>query len=144
MRVIAVTPVIGAGAYGSADAVGGLLTFSKALIAPRFDGEIVGLTLVDRSASDAALALQLFDRTFTPTDDNDAYDPSDGDIANAIANIPIATTDYIGGASNSVASKALAIPIDALGEDLFGQLCLTAGTPTFGVGALTIKLMMRA
>lgn len=142
MRVITVSPTIATGAYSANDAVGGLLTFVNALNQPRFAGEIVGLTVIDRAAQDAPLVLQLFDRTFTPTADLDPYNPSDADIANAIANIPIAAADYFGGSGNTVAIISLSIPVDIGAGSLFGQL-FTQGTPTYGADdALTLKLLM--
>ena len=143
MREIQVEPVISAGIYAAGDAVGGLLTFTNALNAPAFSGEIVGCTIIDRAAQGAELLLQLFRSTFTPTADQALYDPSDADIANAIANVSVLAADYFGGTSNAVAIVPLALPVDGVGKSLFGQLC-TQGTPTYGaVDALSVKLLMR-
>lgn len=142
MRVITVSPTIATGAYSAGDAVGGLLDFANALNQPHFAGEIVGLAVIDRAGQDAPLVLQLFDRTFTPTADLDPYNPSDADIANAVANIPILAADYFGGASNTIAIVSLALPVDGVAGSLFGQL-FTQGTPTYGADdALTLKLLM--
>ncbi len=144
MREIVVTPVITAGAYSAADAVGGLLTFPNALIAPAFAGEIVGAVLIDQAAQDAAMVLQLFHTTFTPTADNAAYAPSDVDIVNAIANIPFLAADYFGGTLNTIAIRSLSLPVDGVAGSLFGQL-FTQGTPTYvAVDDLTVKLLMKA
>ncbi len=144
MRQVIVSPTIAATAYTADDAVGGLLTFPNALLAPHFAGEIVGITVIDRAAQDAALVLQLFDQTFTPTADLDPYNPSDADLANAVANVVIPAANYAGGAGNSLAFVPLAIPVDGISGSLFGQL-FTSGTPTYGVAtALTLKLLMRA
>ena len=144
MHVVTVSPTISTAIYASGDAVGGLLTFANAVRKTSFTGTIVAATLIDAGAQSAALVLQLFDRTFTPTADQAAYAPSDADIVNAIANIPFATADYVGGSANKVAHvRNLGIPLVCLASDLFGQLFLTAGTPTFpGDDNLTVKLFI--
>lgn len=148
IRRLAVTPTISAAlAYTAADAVGGKLEFALAGQYNGKSGVIVGLAIIDRSTQAAGLTLQLFDRDFTPTADNAAYNPSDADIANAIGNIAVATSDYAGGSGNKVATKGgLAVPFklsDAGTGSLFGQL-FTQGTPTYAsTGDLTVVLYVR-
>ena len=144
MRVITLTPVIDTNAYADGDAVGGLLTFPKVALAPLFDAEILGATLIDVGDQGAAMTLALFDRAFTPTANNAAYAPTDADIVNALANIVFPAADHLGGTINLVASVRLNQPIVLNGTDLFGQL-FTQGTPTYAaVTNLHLKLFLRS
>ncbi len=141
---IAATPTITAGAYSALDAVGGLLTFAGA--ARVTGGSILIHTVVvtDLAKVSAALVLVLFDRTFTATADNGAFDPSDADLANCIGSIPIATTDYQALNDNGVATvRGVGLgPLTLLGTSLFGQLMLPSGSaPTYASTAdLTVKV----
>lgn len=116
-------------AYTAKDAVGGLLTFANA--ARTSGGTIIieSVAVIDNSQQMPALDLVLFDRTFSASTDNAAFDPTDADLANVIGVIPIASwADFN---DNSVATRyglGLAAKLD--GTSLFGQL-VTRSTPTF-------------
>lgn len=140
-KIPLVVPGVTATPYTAGDAVGTLLEFPLALGYPGKSGVIVGIEIIDKSLNAAPLILQLFDRTFTNTADNAAYNPSDADIVNALGNITVASADYNGGTGNKVGTKSASLPfvLPAGGTSLFGQL-FTSGTPTYAAGDLTVVL----
>ncbi len=123
------TPTIDTAIYAAGDAVGGLLTFTNAV---RFSGgglRIRKVLLVDKDQEQAPFDLVLFDRTFTNTADQAAFDPTDADLANIVAVVPISV--YANFNDNAVGfSPDLDWPVLLNGTSLFGQL-VTRGTPTF-------------
>lgn len=129
---ISVTPTITAGAYAAGDAVGGLLTFANAASVYKGDGRVTKVVISDKGAQKAALDLYLFDRTFTETADNAAWDPTDADILNQIGVIHILAAEYGQGADNAVSSTDcdLDFVLVSGGTSLFGQL-VAVGTPTY-------------
>lgn len=137
---IAVTPTISASAvYAVGDAVGGLLTFANAA---RFSGgglRLKQVTLIDKTPQLAPASLVLFDRTFTATADNAAFNPSDADMANVLTVVPLG--NYVAFPANAVAvAPDLDLPILLNGTSLFGQL-FTWSTPVYGTTAdLTVVL----
>lgn len=137
-------------AYTAGDAVGGLLTFSSAVRASGGTCYLESATVLDKAKQTAAgLELWLFDRTFTNTADNAAFDVSDSDLANCLGMIEFAAGD---GASTSTTAtlytwpQSVGIgpyPLVLNGTDLFGQL-VTRGTPTFAsTSDIVISLMLR-
>ena len=135
------TPTITAGAYSAKDAVGGLLTFANAARVSGGTIRIESVVVTDLSIQAADLVLALFDRTFTATADNDAFDPSDADLANCLGYIRINNSDYATFADNCVATlKGVGLSVKLNGTSLFGQLMCT-GTPTYAsTGDLVVKL----
>lgn len=141
-REIIQTPVITAGAYHAGDAVGGLLTFADAASVYKGDGKITKVVIVDDAKQTAVLDLWLYDRAFTPTADNAAWDPSDADNQHCLGVIHILAADYGPGADNMVASVDcdFDFTLVAGGTSLFGQLACI-GAPTYAaVDDLTVKL----
>lgn len=142
---IAQTPTITAGAYAAADAVGGLLTFAQAVSVYKGDARIVKVVVIDDAMQDENLILHLFDRTFTPMADNDAWTPSDADMQNSIGSIEIPVAAYFAGANNSKATVLVIFDFALVsgGTSLFGQLeCV--GTPTYSAtDDLTVKLTVQ-
>jgi len=118
---ISLTPTISTSAYTAGDAVGGLLTFANAA---RFSGggiRINSVVIVDKDQELAPFDLVLFDRTFTATADNAVFAPSDADLANCIAVIPILS--YANFSTNAVAySTGPEVAAVLNGTSLFGQL----------------------
>ena len=144
--VISATPEITAGAYSAGDAVGGLLTFTSALIrnnnnGGKNSGKIESAVLIDNAKQDADIELWLFDSTFPATGDNDAFAPSDADLLKLIGVIPFTT--YYDGSTNSVAPVAdvgIRVVVAADATSLFGQL-VTRGTPTYAsTSDITVRL----
>ena len=130
---ISQTPTITAGAYSAGDAVGGLLTFANAASVYKGDGRITKVVIIDDAKQAAHLVLALFDRTFTPTADNGAWDPSDADNQNCIGTIDIPAANYGPGADNNVAYVECDFDFVLVsgGTSLFGQLYLVTSTPTY-------------
>lgn len=131
--VIGQTPTVSTGAYSAKDAVGGLLTFASAARIANGQGIVNTLTIIDDDSEAAGLELWLYDRTFTATADNAAFDPTDADNENLVGVVPISTADYYAAADNSVASVrgvGLEYACGSAGTTLYGQLKAT-GTPTY-------------
>jgi hypothetical protein len=97
------TPVITAGAYSAADAVGGKLEFENVCSVYKNTGAIVQAHIKDNAKQDALLYLVLFDRDFTATADNAPMTISDADLLNVVMVLEFAVADYIDFASNSIA-----------------------------------------
>lgn len=134
--IITITPTVTAGAYSANNAVGGLLTFTSRMFTPNKTGVLLSISIVDAASQNAALELVLFDRSFTATADNDAFAPSDADLANCLGVIPIAAGDYYTFSSNSVATiRSVGLGVKSAGTThgdlaIYGQL-VTRGTPTY-------------
>lgn len=150
-RIIQVSPTVTAGAYSANDALGGLLVFKDALLPGEQTGVILTVTLQDNASQDIATDLVLFNQTFTATADNDAFAPSDADLANCLGVISIAAGDYATFSANSIATVRNAgfgvKSVDVAGTktgaeagdgNLYGQL-VTRGTPTY-VATTDIKV----
>jgi hypothetical protein len=127
---IAQTPTISTGIYAAGDAVGGLLTFTGAARYSGGGGIIQSVAILDLDQERAPLELVLFNQSFTNSADNAAFDPSDADLANIVAVIPI--SQWFNFFDNAVGVAAnLAVPFQLAGTaNLFGQL-VTRGTPTY-------------
>ena len=136
------TPVITAGAEHAGDALGGLLTFVNAASVYKGDGRITKVVIVDDAAQAGVIDLWLYDRTFTATADNAAWDPTDADNQHCIGVIHILAADYGPGADNTVASVDcdFAFTLVAGGTSLFGQLCLIGGKTYVAVDDITVKI----
>ena len=139
------TPTISAaGIYAAGEAVGGLLTFTGAVDGTVLSGTITKVVIVDDDNEKSPLELVLFDRTFTATADNAAFDPTDADMENCIGVVFITTAAYSSFNDNSVAT-VVDQPLDIVlaGTSLFGQL-ITRGTPTYTATTdITVKLVIR-
>ena len=139
LRKLTVTPTIDTAIYAAGDALGGLLEFEDARTAFARSGYICGALLKDNSKLNQLIYLALFDRTFTPSADQAAFDPSDADLANLVSIIRFEAADYASFADNSAAmvgydSLEVNLPFVLVegGTSLFGQLYLGAGmTPTY-------------
>jgi len=144
-KTIAQQPTVTAGAYSANDAVGGLLTFANACEKGRRSGIVQSVVIIDEAKQSVALELHLYNRTFTPTADNAAVDPTDADLANYVGSVKIATGDYTDFADNSaatVATSGLGFELVSGGTSLFGQL-VTRGTPTYAAtDDVTVKIVI--
>lgn len=128
-----------AGAYSAGDAVGGIIEFTNVARVAGEGSVLKNLLIIDYAKQDAELELWLFDRTFTPATDNDAWDPSDADLAFLVAVISTADGSYFDATDNSVADVEASKRVEPLSTSLFGQL-VTRGTPTYSDGDLALKL----
>lgn len=149
-RWVTAKPTIVPAAYGNGDAIGGLLTFANVCSAfePEFD--VHQALLIDNNKQNAIVRLILFDRTFTPTADNAAEDPSDTDLQNVIGFVSWLAADYLSLSDNSVAMGGasttspihLSMKLVDGGVNLYGQL-ISYGTPTYAAADdLTVKLLI--
>lgn len=124
------TPAISTAVYAAKDAVGGLLTFAGAARAVGGSCRIEAVQIVDKGQQRAQLDLVLFDRAFTAPTDNAIFAPTDAELSNVVAVVPIFGGDYADFSTNSVAHKVAGVEILLNGTDLFGAL-VTRGTPTY-------------
>ena len=84
--------------YSPGDAVGGLLTFANAGRTPGGAGEIVGLNIASTQSGVFAtnlVQLWLFDRSFTPTIDNEQFDMAVTEVDDLVSVISGSQTDPI-------------------------------------------------
>ena len=101
------------------------------------------VTITDLADVKAALTLVLFDRTFTATSDNAAFDPSDADLPEYRRVVNIAASDYADFNDNAAAVRGnLGIVATLSRTSLFGQLMLPGGSaPTYAsTSDLTVKV----
>jgi len=116
-------------AYTAKDAVGGKLTFANAARSSGGSITIQTAVIIDRSQQMPVVEHVLFDRDFTASSDNAAFDPTDADLAYCIGVIRI--SDYADFNDNAVAVRAgIGLTAKLEGTDLYGQL-VTRSTPTF-------------
>lgn len=150
IKLVTAKPTIVPAAYSSGDAIGGMLTFEDVVGAFEPSARIVSAILIDNAKQSALIRLLLFDRTFTPTADNAAMDPSDADLQNCLGYIAFAAADYMALNDSSIAQKggdlsaALRFEFRLVdgGTDLYGQL-VSYGTPTYvAADDLTVKLLI--
>jgi len=142
--VVTATPTITAGAYSAADALGGKLTFASAVRVSGGSGVIYGVVITDAAKQDAEIEIVLFDRDFTATNDNAAFDPSDADLANIIGVIPVYASDYFDFNDNSVAcvrSVGMPFVVDS-GTSLYGQMVIRDGDTYAATDDITVKLLI--
>jgi hypothetical protein len=145
------TPVITAGAYSAADAVGGKIEFENVCSVYKNTGAIVQAHIKDNAKQDALLYLVLFDRDFTATADNAPMTISDADLLNVVMVLEFAVADYIDFASNSIAlvdpaNYMLLHPFELVegGTSLFGQLFVKTSTPTYAAtNDLRVELVIK-
>jgi len=122
--VVSTTP-----AYTAKDAVGGKLTFANAARSSGGSITVQAVVVVDRSQQMPALELVLFDRDFTASNDNAAFDPTDADLAYCVGVVKIG--DWSDFSDNAVAVRTgIGLAAKLEGTDLYGQL-VTRSTPTF-------------
>lgn len=147
---IQVTPVIDTSAYATGDCLGPLQTVTGACRFSGGGGEILAVTIVDKTqAQRAAIDLLFFDRTVTTAANNAPFQCSDADMLFSLGLIAVATGDYNtawpGTPLNSLATKVLATPhpIITSATDLFMQ-AIVRGTPTYtSTSDIVISLVIR-
>lgn len=131
---ISVTPTITAGAYGSGDCLGGLMTFANAARVSGGSGIVQSICVLDKTqAQRAAMDLLFFDRSVTVAGDNNPVATSDGDMANCLGVVQIGpyNSAWPGTPLNSFASLFnVGLPFVLNGTDLFVQAVVRA-TPTY-------------
>lgn len=125
------TPTISTSAYAEKDAVGDLLTFSNAVRASGGSCRIDAVQIVDKDQELADLDLVLFDRSITAPTDNAVFDPTDAELGNVVATVPITQGHYAEFNDNAVAAVPGPGVVAVLnGTDLYGVL-VARSTPTY-------------
>jgi hypothetical protein len=126
-------------AYTAGDAMGGLLTFTGAVLAAGGSGVVLSATALCKTpALLPILELWLFKVTFTPTADNSPFAPSDADMANCIGVIPIAA--WYDDTANSIAVWRGVHPMVLTGTSLFGQLVTRTAVTLGSTSDITVGL----
>lgn len=140
--VVSATPTLDTNAYASGDCLHtAVIEFALALPASH-TGFVEKMVIVDALAQSQPCELWLFKSTVTPAAANAAHSISDADALLCIG--VISSGPYYASALNSVSvAKALSLAINTTGTSLFGIL-VTRGTPTYGVGSLTVSLLITA
>jgi hypothetical protein len=129
VRLVAFPTVSTTPAYTAKDAVGGKLTFANAARSTGGSITIQSVIVADKSQQQPSLELVLFDRDFTASSDNAAFDPADTDLTYIVGVIPV--SNWFDFNDNSVATRhGLQVAAKLEGTDLYGQL-VTRSTPTF-------------
>lgn len=142
-KVVTATPSVDkTNAYANGDLVGGKLEFSDAGRHSVRSGKVVAVTVVDDGKQAANLDVLFFeaDPTNTTFSDNDAFDPADADLQNAVGFVQI--TNYSQLNDNAVGfNQSLCVPflLDT-GSTLYGAI-VSRGTPTYTAkDDLTVRL----
>jgi len=129
VRLVAFPTVSTSPAYTAKDAVGGKLTFANAARSTGGSITIQSVIVADKSQQQPSLELVLFDRDFTASSDNAAFDPADTDLPYVVGVIPV--SNWYDFNDNSIATRhGLQVAAKLEGTDLYGQL-VTRTTPTF-------------
>ena len=140
--VISLTPTISASAaYAVGDQVGDLKELSNAMDDSSGTGEILSISVVDKSTQSMALDVLLFnDKPVVTSTDNISLNIADSEMASKFLGVVrVATSDYLTLAANTVATvKNVNVLVNAVkssdnttGRSLWAIL-RSAGTSTFG------------
>lgn len=142
---IAATTTIDGAAYAAKDAIGGNLSFANAARAAGGSGVIEAVIMKDLHQQMAAMDLIIASAALTASNNN-AFDPSDAEVATILGRIAIAATDYADFNDNSVMYKGnLNIPYVCGGATttLYGQL-VSRGTPDYAAdGDIAVTIIVR-
>ena len=134
------TPTVATTGHDVGRAVGGKLTFAD-VIAEGNHGMIVGCRLLDKSRQSVPLELWLFRGDFTPSGDNSLFAPSDSDLENLTAVVPV--TDWFVTPENSIGQAEnlpLSFVLNSGDRALYGQL-VARGKPQYASStAIVVEL----
>ena len=135
-RIIKVDPVVSATAYSANDNVGGRLALGSVTI----PAKLQSLTVIDRSAQAAVLEVLIFEKTpeASTITDNAALTLNAADVGNIVARIPVAAADYAAAVNGVRVANLSNLQRIVKGTSLTAVL-VTTGTPTYALGALTLK-----
>jgi hypothetical protein len=133
---VQITPTINTAIYASGDELGTLQTITNAARFTGGGGFVRSITVLDKTqAQRSAIDVLFFDRSISVAGNNNAFAPSDADMANCLGVVAIATGDYntawAGTPTNSVATKLVVdFPFVCSATSLFA-LAVVRGTPTY-------------
>lgn len=135
-RIITASPVVSTTAYAANDVVGGVVSLGPVVIPTKLQS----VTVIDRSAQAAALEIVLFEKmpTASTLTDNAAPVLAAAEVGNIVARVPVAAADYAA-AINGVRVATLANLQRFVKGTSLSAVLVTSGTPTYALGALTLK-----
>lgn len=135
-RIITASPTVSTTAYAANDVVGGVVSLGSVVIPTKLQS----VTVIDRSAQAAALEIVLFEKTPIASTLNDNAAPvlAAAEVGNIVARVPVAAADYAA-AINGVRVATLANLQRFVKGTSLSAVLITSGTPTYALGALTLK-----
>lgn len=145
-RRVSATPTVDTSAYASGDVIGGIMTFAKALRFGSRSGRVVGLHLLDKTASSglAASSLWLFSSSpsASTTTDQGAFNLADADLAKVCGVITLESGDVVDGGTGNQLLQQVGIyvpvfadpPTDDSDPSLYGVL-VAGGAVTFAAAS---------
>lgn len=147
---ISATPVIDTNIYAAGDNVGGILTFSNAIIKASKSAKLEAVVITDKGAQSAVMSLVLFatSPTNSTVTNNATLDVADADLDKIIGHVAIPAANYIvfNTNDNSMVTVQTALPLfnDADSYHIYGVLTIASGTPTWtSTSDLVVNLYIR-
>ena len=135
-RIITASPVVSTTAYAANDVVGGVVSLGPVVIPTKLQS----VTVIDRSAQAAALEIVLFEKlpTASTLTDNAAPVLAAAEVGNIVARVPVAAADNAAAIGRVRVATHANLQRFVKGTSLSAVL-VTSGTPTYALGALTLK-----
>lgn len=135
-RIITASPTVSTTAYAANDVVGGVVSLGSVVIPTKLQS----VTVIDRSAQAAALEIVLFEKmpTASTLTDNAAPVLAAAEVGNIVARVPVAAADYAAAIGGVRVATLANLQRFVKGTSLSAVL-VTSGTPTYALGALTLK-----
>ena len=135
-RIIAKTPIVSTTAYAANDVVGTRMQLGP-IEAP---AKLTSITVIDRSAQAAALEVIFFEKnpSASTLTDNAAPTLNATEVGNIVARVPVAAADYAAAINGVRVANVSNLNRIVKGSNLTAVL-VTSGTPTYALGALTLK-----
>lgn len=138
-----VTLTLDTSAYTAGDVLSDTATLSNAFRMAGGRMQLVSLSVTDEDDQGVAFDIYFFDTNVSLGTKNSAPNISDANARTTIGRVPIATTDYadLGGVRiANVRNIGLLLEAAAGSRDLFIGTVNGAGTPTFTVNGLKLRL----
>ena len=135
-RIIARTPTVSTTAYAANDVVGTRMQLGPT-DAP---AKLTSITVIDRSAQAAALEVIFFEKnpSVSTLNDNAAPTLNATEVGTIVARVPVAAADYAAAINGVRVANVSNLNRIVKGSNLTAVL-VTSGTPTYALGALTLK-----
>lgn len=141
--VISFTPTLDTAVYAAGDVLFATAAISGVTRANDLRSALMSLTAIDKSKNKPAFTLFFFQTNVTSAAANAANALSDADAVNCLGFVRVLSTDWIDLANNSFACfKGINLLLEAASgtTTVYVVGILDAGTPTFAVGDLVLKL----
>lgn len=135
-RIIARTPTVSTTAYAANDVVGTRMQLGP-IEAP---AKLTSITVIDRSAQAAVLEVIFFEKnpSASTLTDNAAPTLNATEVGNIVARVQVAAADYAAAINGVRVANLSNLNRIVKGSNLTAVL-VTTGTPTYALGALTLK-----